>query len=231
MGTRLAAINPGRPKALYEVDGRRLFDYACDFAEHVSERRIVVGGFGYDELRELIATTGRRSLRLVCTSDYRHGNIMSVLAALPHFEGDVLVMNVDHVYCPEVCEVVTAARDEITIFCDGTRSLAADDMKVALSRGEKVRRISKHLDSYETGYVGMTYIPRTSIHRYTRAVTDTIAVEGDRASAESAIQTLVADGADVYAYDLGGLWWAEVDTPADAVHLAQAIHLATRRAD
>jgi choline kinase len=220
MGRRLAAISGGRPKALFPVNGRTLFDYACDFAEAVAEDRIVVGGFGCEELKDRIRTGDRSAVRLVCVEDYQHGNIVSLLAAIPHLDGSALIMNVDHVYCKEVRALVSSPRSNMTVFCDKARTLGHDDMKVALCARGHVRAISKRLESYHTGYVGLTYVPAADMDRYRRAVVDTVSREGTDAAAENVIQSLVNDDIAVDVCDLGGLKWAEVDTPADAHELA-----------
>ena len=221
MGTRLAAVNANRPKALFPVRGRTLFDYACDFAEAVAEQRIVVGGFGYEQLEQFVGDSRRSRLQLVAASDYRHGNIVSLLAAVPLLDGATLIMNVDHVYADEVRTLVAAPRDQITIFCDGQRALTDDDMKVAVDARGSVRSISKQLDRYDTGYVGLTYVPRSQMTRYRSAVMQTFATKGKQAAAESVIQTLADDGVLIPVCELDGLKWAEVDTPIDAEELSR----------
>lgn len=107
MGTRLASLTGGGPKALFPVKGRTLLDYSCDFAESLgAERRIVVGGCGFDHIEHHLVQSDRTDFQLVRTEDYRAGNLLSLLAALPLVRGAAFIMNVDHIYSAPVAPAV-----------------------------------------------------------------------------------------------------------------------------
>jgi choline kinase len=216
MGTRLAPLSQGLPKALFEVRGRPLIDHACDFAESLgSAARIVVGGCGFDALRRHLESARRARLTLVRTADFRAGNLVSLFAALPLLEGDTLVMNVDHLYSDAIRDRVAAVRGGLTIICDTGRSLAADDMKVSRGAGGRLAAISKELPVYDAGYIGMTYVPASQLDGYRRTALAVLTGIGPQSHVERVLQRLADDGQDVRICDLGALPWAEIDTPDD----------------
>lgn len=216
MGTRLAPLSEGRPKALFEVHGRPLIDYACDFAEALgSAERIVVGGYGFDEMRRHLAAARRSRLTLVRAADFRTGNLVSMFAALPLLDGDTLVMNVDHIYSDAIRDRVSAVRGGLTIFCDTGRKLTSDDMKVSLDGSRRVTAIAKELLTYDAGYIGMTYVPASQLELYRRSALAVLTGVGPQSHVERVLQRLADDGHDVCVCDLGARKWAEIDTPAD----------------
>jgi L-glutamine-phosphate cytidylyltransferase len=221
MGTRLGELGGGMPKALFDAAGRRLIDRALAFAGLLGGERIVVGGFQHERLAaHLAAQVGPRDgVRLLENTRYRAGNLLTLVTALPELTGSVLVMNIDHVYRPAVAERIREqAGDHVTAFVDFDRTLAADDMKVALdvtATPARVRGISKQLASWDCGYVGMTFIPAARLARYRQAIADVQAAAGEAAHVEQVLQRLADDGEPVVIGDISGIGWYELDTPED----------------
>src|ERR1700690_4638506 len=102
LGSRLGALTAQIPKALIPVGDTPLLAYAVRFAQAAGARDItVVGGYGY----ELVAAeVARRALpvRLVENQAFRDGNLVSLMTARPHLEGEFLLMNIDHIYRPAI---------------------------------------------------------------------------------------------------------------------------------
>jgi choline kinase len=213
LGSRLGELGLGRPKALFEVDGRALVDRALDFAAAFAPtERIVVGGYRFDLVSAHLAGRG---LRVVENPRFRAGNHYTVAAALPALTGAVLIMNIDHLYPAAMAERIRGLPGtHITAMCDFDRTLVADDMKVKLADG-RLTRIAKTLSEHDCGYIGMTYVPAAWLERYRRAAADTSSEVGDSASAESVLGRLAADGEPIAIGDVSGIGWHEIDTPED----------------
>lgn len=216
MGTRLGDLGGGQAKALFDAGGKRLIDRALAFATQLGAReRIVVGGFQFDRLAAHLATRDP-DVDLVENTRYRAGNLITLVTALPQITGSVFVMNIDHVYRPGVAERIRAQPGErITAFVDFDRTLAADDMKVALDADRHITKISKQLPTWDCGYVGMTYIPAAHLARYRRAVADVQQTIGESAHVEQVLQRLADDREPVAIGDISGIGWYELDTPED----------------
>lgn len=216
MGTRLGTLNRGLPKALFEVAGRSLVNRALDFARCFdAEDKFVVAGFEADKVGEhLRERTGE--FTLLKNPDYRIGNLRTLETALPQLRGDTLVMNVDHIYPPAIAErMLGMAGEHITAMVDFDRALTDDDMKVELGDRKMVANISKTLQKYDCGYVGMTYLAGDRLADYRLAVSETKAEVGPKANVEQVLQRLADFGHSVVIGDISGIGWHEVDTPED----------------
>lgn len=217
LGSRLGAMTASVPKALIEVAGRPLIDYALRFAAAAGAgRRIVVGGFGHGELAARVAAVDPAA-QCVENRDFRKGNLISLRTGLPLADpgAGTLVMNTDHIYRPTIAPLVAAVAGaaEITAFCDHDRALGADDMKVGLDEQGRVRAMSKQLDRWDLGYVGMTFIPAARLAAHRSAADAALAAHGDAIHVEAVLVELAARGTPPAIADISGHGWLEVDEP------------------
>jgi choline kinase len=217
LGSRLGAMTASVPKALIEVAGRPLIDYALRFAAAAgATSRIVVGGFGHADLAARV-TTVDPTARLVENRDYRKGNLISLRTGLPLVDPGTatLVMNTDHIYRPTIADLVAAAAGaaEVTAFCDHDRTLGADDMKVAVDAAGRVAAMSKTLAVWTLGYVGMTLVPAARLAAHRAAGDAVLAARGDAVHVEAVLVELAARGTPPAIADISGHGWLEVDEP------------------
>lgn len=216
-GSRLGEITKVRTKGMVPVLGKRLIDYLLDFIEtDFFDEIIVVGGFCYEDLKNHVSSKGIKNVRVIENSEYLKGNIYTMLTALKEFGDDSFLMtNVDHIYPRELFERMKPSFSGITAMCDFDRNLGADDMKVKLDSSRKIKSISKQLDDFDCGYIGMTYVDKTEISEYRSAARKAIEKFGEKAVVENVLQILSSDGYPVKISDLSGIGWFEVDTPED----------------
>jgi choline kinase len=212
-GSRLGALTKDIPKALVAVAGQPLLEYAVRFAGVLApEEIVVVGGVGFPLVADEVA---RRALpvTLVENHDFRDGNLLSLMAARPRISGDFLLMNVDHIYNPEIARVVARPVDEVTAFVDTDRKLGDDDMKVELDDARRVVRIAKTLATWSAGYVGMTRVPSSALARYWEAADAVLAEDGRASHVERVLARLATSATPPRTADISGPGWLEVDTP------------------
>jgi len=225
------------PKPLVDVDGEPLIDRILTGLEEVGITQVViVGGYRYEKLKEHLGFgTSQLDIQLMENSSFLSGNILSLFQALGNIEGDLLIMNADHLYPSKLIRTfLENLRDSIAIACDRDRKLGDDDMKVTLRReivtsyemeGEHLvgddRLIGlldttrKDLDDHEAGYIGMTFVPKGSLESYRETIERTILVTGEGSCVEDALNMAVRSGMDIQAIDMSGFGWIEVDTPDD----------------
>jgi choline kinase len=232
LGSRLGTLTERLPKALIPVAGQPLLAYAVRFAQAVIQGArpaggdagdiIVVGGFGFPQVADEVA---RRALpvTLVENRDFRDGNLVSLQAARPRVRGDVLLMNVDHIYRPAIAALAAQPADEVTAFIDVDRQLGADDMKVERDAAGRIRRIAKTLERFDCGYVGMTQIPGAALGRYWAEADAALAEEGRAIHVERVLGRLAATPAPPACRDISGHGWLEVDLPDERDHAEAAL--------
>lgn len=217
-GKRLGTLTTDFPKALIEVAGAPLVGHSLRFARWVGcDPRVVVGGFCFDQLEAAVRELDPEAT-IVENTQLHAGNLLSLttgLAAIPA-EAGFLLMNADHIYPEPVARVVRAAADqasEITAFCDFDRPLGDDDMKVSFDERGCVAAMSKKLEEFDGGYVGMTWVPASCRARYDEAIAKLRADEGDNNPVERVLARLAEAGTPPTHADISGHRWFEIDEP------------------
>jgi choline kinase len=221
LGSRLGGLTKDLPKALIPVAGKPLLGYALEFAARLRPSRIiVVGGFCFSmvkdalaDLRAASATLAAHPIELVENSNFRDGNLVSLLTAKPLISEGFLVMNVDHIYRPSIAEIVAPDVSQVTAFIDVDRKLGADDMKVERRPDGSVAAIAKTLTTFDCGYVGMTRVPTAMLGRYFTEADRALAEDGRAIHVERILARFAAGDAAPVCRDISGHGWLEVDTP------------------
>jgi NDP-sugar pyrophosphorylase family protein len=109
-GLRLAAINPGRPKALAHFDGMTLLDHQLDRVQDLtSEPILVLACHGAEAVRRhLREREGRHGCRAQIIVEPHPLGTAGALHALPDAPERWLVRNVDHVSDVDLSELIEA---------------------------------------------------------------------------------------------------------------------------
>lgn len=109
VGGRLAPLTNSHPKPLVRLNGKSLIDHLLDLICHSGRTSpditevVVVGGYRFDDLSAHLSNITREfKVRLIENSRFQAGNIMSLRSAMDSLEGDVLILNADHVYSQEL---------------------------------------------------------------------------------------------------------------------------------
>ena len=229
LGSRLGTLTRDLPKALISVAGKPLLLHAVSFAARLHPSRIiVVGGFGFAQVKDTLASfQGFHNIEWVENTQFRDGNLISLLTAKPLISEGFLVMNVDHIYRPTIAEVVAPEVSAVTAFIDTDRTLGNDDMKVERGAGGRIVSIAKTLTKFDCGYVGMSRVPTALLGRYFEEADRALAEEGRAIHVERILGRLAKTDFAPACRDISGHGWLEVDTPderaaAEAVLAADA---------
>lgn len=204
-----------KPKALVTVAGQELLAYQLEWLRSAKIKKIgVVAGYQAPLLKDFIQTQNPK-VEIFENPNFLEGNILSLQVALPFFDDDCLLMNVDHIYPKQLLGHFLEQTNGITAACDFDRPLVADDMKVLLNAQGSLEAIDKTLKKYEAGYIGMTFCPRAKIKTYREGFKKTLATFGPKSSVEKILGVLAENREPIAIADLSGTPWLEIDTPED----------------
>ena len=147
------------------------------------------------------------------------GNLVSlgVAKAAGLCDGDFLLMNSDHIYNPSIADTVKAACGSarwVTAFIDHDRRLGPDDMKVRVDGDGRITSIDKQLDSWDAGYVGMTFVPAAATTAYFRHADNARLEKGNAIHVEQVLLRMAGVEAAL-TVDISGPGWLEVDDESD----------------
>ncbi len=215
MGNRLGSLTEEKPKAMVQVGGRELILRVMDVLDACGiMERVVVTGY---KAEVLTAFLGRHcpTVTTVHNPHYTVGSIRTIETALPHLDDEFLLMNVDHIYPRRMLEGIMADRRGLMAICDFDRTLVADDMKVRLDTQKRITAISKTLEHFDGGYIGMTYCGRDMLDTYRAALHETLATRGNTANVEAILGHCAERKTPVETFDASGIGWLEVDTGED----------------
>jgi len=212
MGTRLKDLTKETPKALIEVKGMPLIHYAINFQKKIGVNKIIiVGGFYFDDLKATVNSIDP-SIEVFQNTDYKKGNLYTLETVLDKINNSFFMMNVDHIYHKDIAKKVRdQLMDEIVAFTDHDRQLGDDDMKVLTDDNGKIKKISKQLEEFNLGYVGMTYCDKMRLDRYKEMVEKTKSINGENAVVENVLQNFADSGVGVTVGDISGFGWHEID--------------------
>lgn len=204
-------------KPLVVVAGRALLEHAVHAAGKAGIDRVVVV---VDAPDGPVATFCRKrlpSVEVVAAPDFARGNGASAVAGLRHAGGRCLVMMADHLHEPAALEEVLREPAGLVLGIDPRPEHAdpADATRVRLREGVPVD-IGKHLDPYdvvETGLIACDAQPMVEL-----ASTLTGELPFNRLK-----RAWLEAGRPVRCVDVGGRFWADVDTPADRRRAIRAL--------
>ena len=221
LGSRLGTLTWDLPKALISVGGKTLLLHAVSFAARLRPSRIVVvGGFCFPQVQDTLdrfragdKAAAALPIELVENTQFRDGNLVSLLTARPRITEGFLVMNVDHIYRPAIADVVAPEVRDVTAFIDTDRTLGNDDMKVERDANGRIVAIAKTLTKFDCGYVGMSRVPTALLGRYFEEAERALAEEGRAIHVERILGRLAKIDFAPVCRDISGHGWLEDDTP------------------
>lgn len=224
LGDRLGEFTAERPKAMVPVSGRELILYVMDFLDHPAiASRTVITGYRGSRLAAFLKEYCP-GVSTLYNPHFEAGSILSLVTAAPAMRGDILLMNVDHLYPRRMLPRLLETTKGITAICDFDRPLGPDDMKVHLRTGGTLAAIRKNLTTFDGGYIGMTTVHASLLPRYQQAIAEVMEDHGEGAPVEWVLGHLAHQDVDITIADVSGIPWLEVDTPDDLARAEETLH-------
>jgi choline kinase len=234
--TRLRPLTEHLPKCLLEVAGRpilrRLLDHLA--ALGVTEVTIVLGYLG-SKIREAVQQWSPEDTRVNFTDNFEYAttnNGYSTLLAAPAASGHEFVLLDADIVCER--EVIARVLQHEIPDCLGVRpsnSLGVEEMKIVLDAKGRVRECAKTVDPKTAigESIGINRFSPAASTRFFAALEDRVRAKGlVNEYNDSAVQQMIDEqGYELWPVDLGTLYCAEIDTPADLAEVDAKVRTMT----
>lgn len=218
-GRRLSPLTDDKPKCLVGLSGRTVLHWQLANLHAVGVREVVVvTGFGADAVDAEVAGLDLPGLtvRTLFNPFYAlTDNLATCWLVREELRGEVLLLNGDTLFEPDVAERLLAARAaEITVTIDRKASYDDDDMRV-LTDGDVLQAIGKTIPEFNGESIGFLRFSAAGADRFRANVEAALRrPEGLKRWYLSVIDQIAQTGC-VRVVSIEGLGWAEMDFPAD----------------
>ena len=219
-GSRLGHLVDDKPKCLIDLNGRTLLDRQLDTLEtNGVHEAVVVTGFHDELVNEAIARRcGGPNVRVIFNPFYKVAdNTGSLFMAREELSGDCLVWNGDTLVSRVLMERVLANRQVgICVTIDRKESYDEDDMKV-VEEGGRLKAIGKRLplEKVNAESIGLLAFRDGGAERFREAIDRAIRTPEGTTIWYLRVIHHIAQGGEVWTFDINGEEWGEVDFPAD----------------
>lgn len=223
-GRRLRPHTDALPKALVPIDGETtILDLVLSNLAAVDLHEVVVVvGYAAEAVHDRKTDLERRNgvkLALVYNDKAEEwNNAYSLWCARDHFSRGALLVNGDTVHQVSVEKTLLAApaTTDILLAVDDVKTLADEEMKVTLSPGGYIQKITKQMDPAKAygEYIGATLIRPGAAERLADAL-KTIFERDPQLYYEDGYAELVARGEKIGVSPIGNVNWVEVDNHDD----------------
>ncbi len=233
--TRLRPLTEHTPKCLLEVAGRpilrRLLDHLA--ALGVTEVTIVLGYLG-SKIREAVQQWSPEiRVNFVDNTEYAStNNGYSTLLAADAASGHEFVLLDADIVCER--EVIARVLAHAKPDCLGVRpstTLGVEEMKIVLDAQGRVRECAKTVDpKLAIGEsIGINRFSPDASQRFFEALHERVSRKGlVNEYNDSAVQQMIDEqGYELWPVDLGTLYCAEIDTPADLAEVDARVRTMT----
>ncbi|MGK0188979.1 MAG: choline kinase [Verrucomicrobiales bacterium] len=213
VGSRLKQINGDRPKCLIEADGMSLISRSITLLERRGITNIsVITGYK----SELVRHELKSRVRFIHNPYFEVTNsIASLWLAKELLDDDVILMNADLYYEPDVLDIALAQRGNAVMLSDSTRIVDAD-FRFGVC-GNRILKTGNLLTDKETDceYVGIVRIDKRFVNTFRKRLEEMI-VRGDfRNWWEGVLYAFIDEGIAISHKDVEGAFWTEVDHLGD----------------
>lgn len=226
VGSRIHPFTVGIPKPLVPLNGRALVSYSLEaLAANGIEDVVIVVGYRERLLRDALGEGAPLDVRFVSNPRFTEGASTSLAAARRAAGADpFLLLMADHVVAATLLETLLAAARPTGATVAADFASHPHEYEQEATRldieGGRVQAIGKHLERWQALDTGAFVCTPDVWGALDRLPTD--------AELSSVFAGLIATG-ELYAADVTGHFWYDVDTPEDLAAASAALAAAPRR--
>lgn len=234
-GRRLLPLTADTPKCLLPVDGERtILELQLDALARCGIRDVtVMVGFGAEKVESHLARRAKGNFDVRTRYNPFFGiadNLITCWVATADMSEDFVLLNGDTIFEATVLRRLLASEPApVTLAIDRKAEYNADDMKVTLEWGTRLRAVSKGIPAalIDGESIGLMTFRGEGVDAFRTALDR--AVRNPAALNKWYLHVIdaMAGPMVVKAASIEGLWWMEIDSPTD---LAQARSDLTLRA-
>jgi choline kinase len=232
-GRRLHALTGNRPKPLVNLLGKPLMGY-------------VIGSLRQADITDIIVVVGYRGklirdyfgdgasygvqMRYVDNLEFGRGEATSALAAEPLLEKDApfLLLMADHIIEPALIRETLRNVDRYPFLCIDQspqhRQPLEDATRVLVDSNGYIRDIGKQIQQYNAFGTGVFVLDAEVLGKIR-----SLSLDGHSFSLNQCWRKLVPDKLRLWACDVSGMFWFDVDTEEDLDLAAEALETLLKR--
>jgi choline kinase len=213
VGSRIQGLIHDKPKCLIEASGQSLIGRSVEMLHRKGVHDIsIITGYKSELIRQEIGSQAR----YFHNPFYRVTNSISSLWLAKHLlDDDLILMNADLYYEEEVLDIALAQDEHAVMLSDSSRIEDAD-FRFGVE-GRCIRKTGNKLTNAETDceYVGIVRIDMSFITTFKNRLESMVLGRDMNNWWEGVLYSFIEESVDIFHEDVTGVFWTEVDTPAD----------------
>ncbi|HIG53472.1 MAG TPA: phosphocholine cytidylyltransferase family protein [Candidatus Handelsmanbacteria bacterium] len=214
VGSRIQGVVHNKPKCLIETNGQSLISRIVEMLQHKGIHDItVITGYKSELIREEMGS----NVRYFHNPFYRVTNSIASLWLAKDLlaDDDLILMNAD-LYFEEGVLDIAIAQDETAVMLSDSTRIDDADFRFGVD-GRCIRKTGNKLTNAETDceYVGIVRISKNFINAFKNRLEKMVSSRDMNNWWEGVLYSFIEERMDIFHQDVEGIFWTEVDTPAD----------------
>jgi len=233
MGTRIRPLTDNCPKSLLNINGKPILEMMLSHIQHCGITEVIfVLGYLQEQIRHYVNTNfPELDSTYVVNNDFITTNTgYSLMLALQVSKTEAFVkFDADVVFDREILERLIDSEHENCLCIDTKIQLDAEEIKVTLDDSNYVIKVNKSVPPVDA--IGESIgIEKINGHTAEILLADLqenmLDAENHQEYYEAAYERLIAKAVQIFALDITGLRWTEIDTKED-FQIAEKLFLQT----
>jgi len=217
-GKRISAHMNNKPKPLIPIFGKPLIEYPLEaLKENGIEKCVIVVGYKAEKIREYLGNGEKYGLKIeyVYNPEFDDGNGISLYYARQLLDENepFLVLMADHLVDSEIVKRALQSIENKPLLCIDYSPKYSPQLKdatrVLVNTEGYIQDIGKELTEWNGVDSGVFILDKRIFEAIEKVKGKT------RASLSKCIKRMISDGVKLWACDVSGVFWLDIDLPED----------------